>query len=84
MTEAQSKSVKRAIHTAREAVVSDPATAFIRLRRFNRAMDALAPGEGEQVYDALRSEGWYQAASMALARATTDSRRQAAVTEKTP
>jgi hypothetical protein len=68
MTAEQSKRVKRAIQTAREAATADPALADVKLKRFHRAMDALGPGEGEQVYDALRKEKWYKLAADALAR----------------
>jgi hypothetical protein len=60
--------VSRAVQTARECATCAPGLADVKLARFHRAMDALAPGEGEQVYDLLRDEGWYRLAADALAR----------------
>lgn len=68
MTRDAARRVSRAIQTAREVATSDPGLVEIKLRRFHRAMDELEPGEGEQVYDALCGEGWYQQAADALAR----------------
>lgn len=67
----RSKQVSRAIQTARECATCDPGMADIKLRRFHRAMDALGPGEGEDVYDVLREEGWYRMAAAALSHGSS-------------
>lgn len=61
--------IRRATHTAREAALSTPGVADVKLRRFHAAMDALEPGEGEEVYRRLSKEPWYAKARKVLAPA---------------
>jgi hypothetical protein len=60
MTKEAQKRIDRALHTARAAVQAEPGlVADVRLKRFHAAMDALEPGEGEEVYRVLSKEPWY-------------------------
>lgn len=66
MTDSERR-IRRGTHTAREAALSAPGVADVKLRRFHAAMDALEPGEGEEVYRRLSGETWYAKARKILA-----------------
>jgi hypothetical protein len=58
MTDSERR-IRRACHTAREAVAGGDALKDVRMPRFHRAMSALSPEEGQEVHRRLETEPWF-------------------------